>query len=81
MINFVMIKMHIFQGNDPVWRGYLYTIILSIAAFVGAMSDSQYWYSMRMVGLRLQTAISTAIYKKSLVLSSVSRRKKTGKIT
>jgi len=67
-----------FKGNDPVWRGYLYTIVLSLAAFIGAISDSQYWYNMRKVGLRLQTAISTAIYKKALVLSSASRRQKTG---
>jgi ATP-binding cassette subfamily C (CFTR/MRP) protein 1 len=66
------------KGDDPIWRGYLYTVILSVAALVAAMADSQYWYKLNLVGLRLKTALSTAIYKKSLNLSNSSRREKTG---
>jgi hypothetical protein len=58
----------------------LYTVVLSVAALVAAMADSQYWYNLNLVGLRLKTALSAAIYKKSLVLSNSSRREKTGKI-
>ena len=42
------------------------------------MADSQYWYNLNLVGLRLKTALSTAIYKKSLHLSNSSRKEKTG---
>jgi hypothetical protein len=54
--------------------------VLSVAALVAAMADSQYWYNLNLVGLRLKTALSAAIYKKSLVLSNSSRREKTGKM-
>jgi hypothetical protein len=42
------------------------------------VADSQYWYNLNLVGLRLKTALSTAIYKKSLHLSNSSRKEKTG---
>jgi ATP-binding cassette subfamily C (CFTR/MRP) protein 1 len=66
------------QGDDPVWKGYLYTVVLSVAAMVAAVADSQYWYNLNLVGLRIKTALSTAIYKKSLQLSNASRKDKTG---
>ena len=43
-----------------------------------ASFDSQYWYRQNLVGLRIRTALSAAIYRKSLKLSSVSRRGYTG---
>ena len=42
------------------------------------MADSQNEYKLSLVGLRLKTALSTAIYKKSLKLSNSSRKDKTG---
>jgi hypothetical protein len=68
-----------FQGDDPAWKGYLYTIVLSVAALLSAISDSQYSYNLNLAGLRLKTALSDAIYKKSLLLSNSSRKEKTGK--
>ena len=43
--------------------------------------DSSYWYNMRLVGLRLRTALASSIYKKSLRLSNASRKAQTGWIT
>jgi ATP-binding cassette subfamily C (CFTR/MRP) protein 1 len=63
-----------------VWRGYLYTVVLSGAALVAAMADSQYWYNLNLFGLRLKTALSTAIYKKTLHLSNAARKEKNGKL-
>jgi ABC-type bacteriocin/lantibiotic exporter with double-glycine peptidase domain len=66
------------QGDDPDWKGYFYTILFAIVAFLSAISDSSYWYNMRLVGLRLRTALSSSIYKKSLRLSNASRKAHTG---
>lgn len=73
-------NLFVLKGDDPVWKGYLYTVVLSVAALVAAVADSQYWYNLNLVGLRLKTALSTAIYKKSLLLSNTSRKEKTGEL-
>jgi len=69
---------HLIQGEEPVWKGYLYTAILSVSGLISAIADSQYWYKMSMIGFRVKTALSIAIYKKALVLSNSSRKEKTG---
>ena len=73
IINFV-------QSDDPNWKGYLYTIMFFIVAFLSAISDSSYWYNMRLVGLRLKTALTSTIYRKSLKLSNGSRKEQTGNV-
>ena len=65
-------------SNEPSWHGYLFVVILSIVALVTAAFDSQYWYKQTMVGLRLRTCLSSAIYRKSMKLSSNARKGYTG---
>jgi hypothetical protein len=64
--------------DEPVWHGYFYTIVLSVVALFAAVADSQYWYQMALVGLRVRTALSSAIYRKSLKLSNKSRKNYSG---
>lgn len=73
IINFV-------QNPDDTynWQGYLYTALFAVVAFSSAIADSSYWYNMRLVGLRLRTALSSTIYRKSLKLSNASRRAQNG---
>lgn len=72
IINFV-------QNKDSYnWQGYLYTALFAVVAFSSAIADSSYWYNMRLVGLRLRTALSSTIYRKSLKLSNASRRAQNG---
>lgn len=66
------------EGNEPVWHGYFYTVLLSVVALVAAVADSQYWYRMNLVGLRVRTVLSSAIYRKSLALSNNARKKYSG---
>lgn len=68
------------DSSEPVWHGYLYMVLLSVVALLVAMADSNYWYFMRLVGLRVRTALSAAIYRKSLRLSNVARKKYTGRL-
>lgn len=66
------------SDEEPMWKGYFYTLLFFIVAFISAVSDSSYWYNMRIVGLRLRTSLSSTIYKKSLKLSNASRKAQTG---
>jgi len=61
-----------------VWKGYLYIAVISVAALGAAIADSQNDQILSLIGLRLKTALSTAIYKKSLKLSNSSKKENTG---
>ena len=60
-------------GDEPTWHGYFYTAVLSVSAVLAATCDSQYWYRMTQLGLGVRTALSSAIYRKSLRLSNKAR--------
>ena len=66
--------------SQPSWKGYLYAALLAVVALVSAVCDSQYWLGVERVGLRLRSAISGAVYRKTLRLSNSSRKTQTGKM-
>ena len=55
--------------------------MMSVIALLIAIADSQYWYRMNEAGLRIRSALSSHIYRKSLKLSNHARRKYTGEET
>ena len=66
--------------SQPSWKGYLFAALLAVVALVSAVCDSQYWLGVERVGLRLRSAISGAVYRKTLRLSNSSRKTQTGKM-
>ena len=66
--------------SQPSWKGYLFAALLAVVALVSAICDSQYWLGVERVGLRLRSAISGAVYRKTLRLSNSSRKTQTGKM-
>ncbi|GAB6029961.1 hypothetical protein CHUAL_005656 [Chamberlinius hualienensis] len=70
LINFV-------SSNEPMWRGYLYAVLMFIAAIAQSLVLNQYFYKMFILGLHVRTSIIAAIYKKSLVLSNTARKAST----
>jgi len=73
--------MYCLQGDDPSWKGYLFTVGLGASTLAGALSGSFYWFNMKIGALKLSAGIYAAIYKKALSLSNSSRREKTGKFS
>ena len=71
-VNFISTLAHP-TGDEPTWHGYFYTAVLSVSAVLAATCDSQYWYRMTQLGLGVRTALSSAIYRKSLRLSNKAR--------
>ena len=61
-----------------MWHGYLYSVLFSVVAVAIGVSDSNYWYGVNLVGLRVRSGLSSAIYRKSLKLSNAARKKYTG---
>ncbi|XP_055613859.1 multidrug resistance-associated protein 1-like isoform X4 [Uranotaenia lowii] len=67
IINFV-------SGEEPLWRGIFYTILLFLVASVQTLLLAQYFNRMFFVGLRIRTALISAIYRKALIISNSARK-------
>ncbi|XKL66874.1 hypothetical protein PGB90_010294 [Kerria lacca] len=62
------------NGNEPVWRGYLYVFLLFIVAVLQTLLLSQYFHRMSIIGLQIRTALVSIIYKKALRISNGAKR-------
>ena len=54
----------IHDRTQMVWRGYLYTVLLFVVAFVQSMMLHQYFHRCMVVGMRIRSALVAAVYKK-----------------
>ena len=50
--------------SQMVWRGYMYAFLLFVVAFVQSMMLHQYFHRCMVVGMRIRSALVTAVYKK-----------------
>lgn len=71
MINFTENK------TVPVWRGYVYAVLLFIVAEIQSVFLHQYFIRQNKLGMRLRTAVISAVYRKAMKLSSSARKKST----
>lgn len=62
---------------EPLWKGLTYAFLLFIVAGVQTLVLGQYFQRMFIVGLRIRTALISAIYRKALVMSNAARREST----
>ncbi|XP_011264384.1 multidrug resistance-associated protein 1 isoform X2 [Camponotus floridanus] len=65
------------EGEDDIWKGYFYSVLLLLTAVLQTLILSQYFHRMFLVGLRIRTALIAAIYRKALRLSNASRKEST----
>ncbi|XP_011343424.1 multidrug resistance-associated protein 1 isoform X3 [Ooceraea biroi] len=65
------------EGDEPMWKGYLYSILLLLTATLQTLVLSQYFHRMFLVGLRIRTALIAAIYRKALRMSNSARKETT----
>uniref|UniRef100_A0A1B6EGY9 ABC-type glutathione-S-conjugate transporter n=1 Tax=Clastoptera arizonana TaxID=38151 RepID=A0A1B6EGY9_9HEMI len=65
------------KGKESMWRGYLYAIVLLLAASCQTIFLAQYFFRMSIVGLRIRTALISAIYRKALRMSNSARKEST----
>ncbi|XP_058815258.1 multidrug resistance-associated protein 1 isoform X5 [Topomyia yanbarensis] len=67
IINFV-------SGDEPLWRGVFYAILLFVVAAMQTLFLAQYFNRMFFVGFRIRTALISAIYRKALIISNSARK-------
>lgn len=65
------------EGNEPEWRGYLYAVSMFVCSFVQTMIMGQYFISTAIVGVKINAALSSMIYKKALNLSNEAKKQST----
>lgn len=62
---------------QPMWKGLLYAALLFIVASIQTLVLAQYFQRMFIVGLRIRTALISAIYRKALIMSNSARKQST----
>jgi ATP-binding cassette subfamily C (CFTR/MRP) protein 1 len=70
IINFV-------ERDDPLWKGIFYACLLFGVAAIQTLFLAQYFNRMFLVGLRIRTALISAIYRKALVMSNSAKKEST----
>ncbi|MEJ1287069.1 hypothetical protein NN561_018084 [Cricetulus griseus] len=65
-----------FMGDRdyPVWTGWLLAVLMFLSACLQTLFEQQHMYRVKVLQMRLRTAITGLIYRKVLVLSSSSRK-------
>ncbi|XP_072293747.1 ATP-binding cassette sub-family C member 2 [Eucyclogobius newberryi] len=63
--------------SRPVWEGYLYALLLLFVAVLQSLFLQQYFQRCFVLGMKVRTAITAAVYKKALVVSNDVRKEST----
>lgn len=64
-----------FDGSyGPLWQGLVLTFALFLATFLTSIFNGQYFWYTFLVGFRIRTALISAIYRKSLRISSAAKK-------
>lgn len=65
------------EQSESQWKGYFYAALLFITATIQTVILSQYFNRMFIVGMRIRTALVSAIYRKALCMSNAARKEST----
>ena len=65
------------KGTEPVWHGFFIAISMFIVGCIQSLMLSFHYQRMLVIGMRIRTALTSAIYKKSLVLSNSAKKEST----
>lgn len=65
------------RDSHPQWQGYVLACSFFVASFTNTFVYHQTQHNMLPLGMRIKSAIITAVYKKALTMSHESKRKST----
>ncbi|XP_026315311.1 multidrug resistance-associated protein 1-like isoform X2 [Hyposmocoma kahamanoa] len=65
------------ESKEPVWKGYVYAVALLACASAQTIVLAHYFTRMYLVGMRIKTAVTCAVYRKSLRMSCTARKEST----
>ncbi|XP_014399880.1 PREDICTED: multidrug resistance-associated protein 6 [Myotis brandtii] len=62
------------DATAPAWKGYLIAVLMFLAACLQTLFEQQHMYRLKVLQIRLRTAVTGLVYRKVLALSSGSRK-------
>ena len=62
------------SNDDEIWKAYVYATILLVIPIISTILNAKYTERMAIIGMNLQTVLTSSVYKKSLKLSSSARK-------
>lgn len=65
------------KENEQAWKGYVYAASFFVVATVQSLCFHQNFHIGMTTGMRIRSALITAVYKKSLVMNSEAKKQKT----
>uniref|UniRef100_A0A0K0D2F6 ABC transmembrane type-1 domain-containing protein n=1 Tax=Angiostrongylus cantonensis TaxID=6313 RepID=A0A0K0D2F6_ANGCA len=65
------------DSQRPLWHGIMLALTMFSTSELSSLMQSHYYYLMYRVGTRVQTCLTSAVYRKTLRLSNTARRAKT----
>ncbi|XP_023369623.1 multidrug resistance-associated protein 6 [Otolemur garnettii] len=63
--------------EPPAWKGCLLAVLMLLSACLQTLFEQQHMYRLRVLQMRLRTALTGLVYRKVLALSSGSRKAST----
>lgn len=58
----------------PLWQGLVYVFALFLVTFLSSLVNGQYFLKTFVVGFRIRSGLISAIYRKSLRISSAAKK-------
>ena len=68
-------------NGEEQWKGYIYMTGIVALNLGKTVSFSQFLYGLNVVGLRIRSALTCAVYSKLLRLGLSQRKENTGKVS
>ncbi|CAG7734589.1 unnamed protein product [Allacma fusca] len=65
------------NSDEEAWKGYFYSVLMLIANTTQIFLYEHQFLIMTLVGMRTRNALCSAVYRKSLVISSAARKEAT----
>ncbi|CAH1406921.1 unnamed protein product [Nezara viridula] len=65
------------ERDEPMWHGYLYATLLLVFSTLQMFFMTQFGKISQIIGLRIRSALTLAIYRKALKLSNSSKKEST----
>ena len=64
------------SSGEEQWKGYVYMLFLVTVNLIVILLNSQYFLQQLIIGLRMKSSLTSAIYRKTFRLSSESRQER-----
>ncbi len=65
---------YIADEKSVLWKGFIFAFAIFFVTFFQTLGNGQYFYKTYLVGFRIRSALISAIYRKSMRISSKAKR-------